>query len=392
MTTRQQVLAVLQGKKPDRIPLISRLDFWYNGLKYQGKLPAGYHDLSLSQVHQKTGFGQEEWYFPCGLRLRRVELILRHNGQEIFHESNPEVTNFPSLWGMVPSDRPGITDIEIITPVGRLTSQQRLLVESLESGAWRPITVVHPIREEEDYHTFEYILEHSEFVPRYEGYFTRDEKIGEQGFLVPMLNRSAFQCLLLDACGEINFFYALHDIPTRIERLLGLFDELNCKILHNLRNFDVPYVEFCENIDASMANPRLFRKYIQPAYQSYASILHSQGKKLGIHGDGNLKGLVAPLAESGLDVCESFTPAPLTACSFEEAWKTWQNGPLLWGGIPSYYLEARVSEEEFHRRVDEMLELIGSRPVILGIADAVMPDNLIERLPWLVERVKAFSL
>jgi len=36
-----------------------------------------------------------------------------------------------------------------------------------------------------------------------------------------------------------------------------------------------------------------------------------------------------------------------------------------------------------------MLALIGARPVILGIADAVMPDNLIDRLAWLVERVEA---
>ncbi len=98
------------------------------------------------------------------------------------------------------------------------------------------------------------------------------------------------------------------------------------------------------------------------------------------------------LAESGLDVCESFTPAPQTACTFEEAWQSWQSGPLVWGGIPSCFLEARQSEEDFHNRVDKLLALIGSRPVILGIADAVMPDNLIDRLAWLVERVEDHKL
>ena len=389
MTIRQRLLAVLQGRKPDRIPLISRLDFWYNGLKYQGKLPADYCDLSLADVHRRTGFGQEEWYFPCALRLRGAELVLRHEGREIYHQTDPEVTNFPSLWGMIPSDRPGTTDIEISTPVGRLVYRQQLLVESLESGAWRPLTVIHPIRDEGDYRTCEYLLEHSEFVPRYTGYFQRDAVLGEGGFLVAMLNRTPFQCLLLDGLGEINLFYALHDSPAHVERLLKLMDEINCHILNSLADFQVPYIEFCENVDVSMANPRLFKKYLLPAYQSYAGILHAQGKKLGAHTDGNLKGLVALLAESGLDVCQSFTPAPLTACTFEEAWQGWQNGPLLWGGIPSYYLEARLSEEAFHGRVDEMLALIGARPVILGIADAVMPDNLIDRLAWLVERVEA---
>ena len=388
-TIRQRLLAVLQGRKPDSIPLISRLDFWYNGLKYQGKLPPSFSDLSLAEIHHQVGFGQEEWCFPCALRLRRAELILRCEGREIFHQSDPEVTNFPSLWGMVPSDRAGITDIEIKTPVGRLTYRQQLLVESLETGAWRPLTVLHPLREDGDYRTFEYLLEHCEFVPRYETYFQRAAGIGEGGFLVPMLNRTPFQCLLLDALGEINLFYALHDNPAPVARLLRLIDEVNRHILRSLDGFDVPYIEFCENVDASMANPRLFRQYLLPAYQAYAEIMHARGKKLGIHGDGNLKGLVQLLAESGLDVCESFTPSPLTACTFEEAWQGWQNGPLIWGGIPSYYLEARISEAAFHQRVEEMLELIGSHPIILGIADAVMPDNLVERLTWLVERLQA---
>jgi hypothetical protein len=98
------------------------------------------------------------------------------------------------------------------------------------------------------------------------------------------------------------------------------------------------------------------------------------------------------ISESGLDVCESFTPAPQTACTFEDAWRCWQKGPLIWGGIPSCFLEERTRPEVFHNRVNEMLELIGDRPVILGIADAVMPDNQIDRLNWLVECIEEHQL
>lgn len=387
-TARQRLLAVLQGRRPDRIPLISRLDFWYNGLKYQDKLPAEYGGLTLKEVHQKTGFGQEEWSFPCALRLRGAELVIRHEGNEIFRQTDPEVTNFPSLWGMVPSDRPGTTDIEITTPVGKLFSRQKLLVESLKSGAWRPLTIIHPIRDAGDFKTCEYLLDHCEFVPRFESHYQRDSIIGDEGFLVPILNRTPFQCLLLDGLGEMDMFYALHDNPAQVERLMGMMDEVNRHTLQSMADFQIPYVELCENVDVSMANPRLFSKYILPAYQGYAEILHKQGKKLGAHLDGNLQGLVPLIAESGLDICESFTPAPQTACAFEDAWRCWQNGPLIWGGIPSCFLEARTSPDVFHIRVDEMLALIGTRPVILGIADAVMPDNQIDRLNWLVERIE----
>jgi hypothetical protein len=388
ITIRQRLLSVLQGRKPDHIPLISRLDFWYNGLKYQKKLPEKYQDLSLEEIHAQICFGQEEWYFLYRLRLLGAELTLTCEGEEIYHQTNPEVTNFPSLWGMVPSDRPGTTEIEIKTPVGTLFSQQKLLVESLESGAWRPLTTIHPIRNENDFIVCEYLLEHSEFVPAFSGYQKREKKIGENGFLVPMLNRTPFQCLLLDGLGEMNLFYALHDNPIRVERIFRLMDEVNRNILENLAEFNIPYVEFCENLDVSMANPKLFLKYLLPVYQSYAEILHHQGKLLGAHLDGNLNGLEYLLAESELDVCESFTPAPMTACIFENAWNAWRKGPLIWGGIPSHFLESSTEENIFHQQVYKLLALIGSSPIILGIADAVMPDNQIDRLIWLVQIIE----
>ena len=91
---------------------------------------------------------------------------------------------------------------------------------------------------------------------------------------------------------------------------------------------------------------------------------------------------------SGLDVCESFTPAPITACSFEEVWQAWEKGPLIWGGIPSYYLETRVPQAEFQERIETMLELVRKRPIILGVADAVMSDDELERVRWIARQIE----
>jgi len=68
-----------------------------------------------------------------------------------------------------------------------------------------------------------------------------------------------------------------------------------------------------------MTNPNLFREYCLPQYQKYTDTLHVQGKKVGSHTDGNLKPLVDLLPKAGLDVCESFTPQPLTELLFKEA-------------------------------------------------------------------------
>jgi len=313
-------------------------------------------------------------------------------GQEILHEYAPEISFFPDLWGIIPVDRAGQITTELITPVGKLVYQHRILDESLRSGITRPQLVVRPIRNLEDYRIYEYILEHAEFVSRFEAFFQRESELDGFGYLVPMLNRVPFQSLLIDAIGEIQLFYALFDTPKQVERLLSVVDRHITDLLNNLCGLDVSYIEFCDNLEGSMTNPRLFQKYLAPCYQRYAEIMHRQGKKLGSHTDGNLKKLVSLMPESGLDVCESFTPAPITECTLEEAWVAWEQGPLIWGGIPSYWLEPRVSLVEFQERMEAMLALVKGRPIILGVGDAVMSDNDIERVRWIARRVEEIQI
>jgi hypothetical protein len=383
-----RVQAVLRGCKPDRIPFVSRMDFWHRGLSYQKRLPAEYGGMSLSEIHRIIGLGQEAWLAPCAFKYRNLKLVSYQDGREILHVFEPEISFFPDLWGLLLVDRPGEMTTKLVTPAGRLVYKHNLLDESLSAGITRPQMVERPVRSPEDYEIYAYILEHSEFVPRFEEFHQRERELAGLGYLVPALNRVPFQSLLIDVLGELPLFYALHDTPALVERLLEAVDRQTIEMLERLSGLDVPYVEFIDNLEGAMTNPRLFQKYLIPCYQRYAGIMHRQGKKLGSHTDGNLKQLVHLLPESGLDVCESFTPAPLTACTFEEAWEAWEKGPLIWGGIPSYYLEARLPEAEFRERIEALLKLVRERPIILGIADAVMSDDEVERVRWIARRVE----
>jgi len=383
-----RVRAVLQGRRPDRIPFISRMDFWHRGLGYQGRLPAAYSGMSLSGIHRAIGFGQEDWLAPCAFKYRHLELVSVRDGREILHVFEPEISFFPDLWGLLPADQPGETTTELITPAGKLVYRHRLLEESLCAGTTRPQLVERPVRSLEDYQIYTYILEHAEFVPRFDEFHQRQQELAGLGYLVPALNRVPFQSLLIDVLGELPLFYALHDAPAQVERLLDAVDRQTVEMLEHLAGLDAPYVEFIDNLEGAMTNPRLFQKYLIPCYQHYADILHRQGKRLGSHTDGNLKQLLHLLPESGLDVCESFTPAPLTACTFEEAWVAWEKGPLIWGGIPSNLLEVRIPEQQFRERMETLLELVRGRPIILGVADAVMSDDEVERVRWIARRVE----
>ena len=191
-TIRQRVLSVLKGEKPDRLPFIDRMDFWQRGLTAQGRLPERFRGMDLTEIHQAIGFGQEDWLSPCAHKYHRLELVMHFEGELIMDEYEPEISFFPDLWGLVPTDRPGETTTELITPRGRLTCQHRLLPESIHAGTTRPQMKTHPIRSEEDFRVYEYILEQAEFRPRFEAFYRRQEELGESGFLVPRLNLSTW--------------------------------------------------------------------------------------------------------------------------------------------------------------------------------------------------------
>ena len=412
---RSRVLAVLEGEKPDRIPFISRMELWYSCHARSGTLPEKFRTsytgqtpsilstfvvpvpaetpgMRLTEIHQMLGFGQQHQMIVHARELHGVELIMKLNGEEFFHETDPLVDYFPRLFNMMKLDTPGETEAIFITPVGRLTTRSLLAPEAIEAGAI-PIMNEYPIKSFGDLPALEYIYEHAEFVTRFEEVHRIEQALGCIGFVVPFLDRIPFQKACLDLFGEVPFFYAMHDNPAGIERLMALLDQVTRQDIRGLATFDYPYTQFDDNLDGTITNPKLYQKYCLPQYQAYTELLHAQGKKVGSHTDGNLKRLAKWMPESGLDVFESFSPAPLTDCTFDEAWAAWEGrGPIIWGGIPSVLLEAGQPQADLETYLDRLLERVGSRPIILGVSDLLMANNDIERVRYIARRLSEFTV
>ena len=406
-----RVRALLQGEKPDRLPFIDRLELWYSSHSRAGTLPQRFADQStdassslisvftvpipngtrgftLTDIHRDIGFGQQIQMICHARRFHGVELVLKLEGKTFYHEKDPLIEYFPRLFDKLQRDKPGETTAEFITPLGTLTTRTILTPEIIAQGGV-PLMTEHPIKDVSDYPVFEYLFDQAEFVPKFDAVRETQEKLGESGFVIPLLNRIPFQQLVLDHVGEINFFYMIYDHPEIVDKLLTLLDTVMLHDLEQVKHFEWPYIQFDDNLDGLITNPRLFEKYCLSSYQRYSKALHGQGKKVGSHTDGNLKPLLSLLADCGLDVVESFSPAPLTECTFDNAWEAWQEtGPMIWGGIPSPLLEPHTSEEEFHNYIDHLFETVGNGRIILGIGDMVMPNNSIERLRYIAERVE----
>ncbi|MGD2187964.1 MAG: uroporphyrinogen decarboxylase family protein [Desulfobacterales bacterium] len=393
-TMRDRVTAIIQNKMPDRLPFIDRMEIWYKSKCQDGTLPAKFKGMSLNEIHREVGIGRQKFTAPYAFKLRGVEVVYTFENENIYREFEPVTEYFPAQWApdRVPRDKAGSTVIEYIAPAGRLSLKYEVAESMIAMSGVEPYLTEHLIKEEGDYRTAEYIIEHTEIVPQFNKIREDEDDLGENGFVVPCLHRIPFQQALLEYLGEIPLFTALYDIPDLLDRLIHVLDQQMMDILSHLKDLGSIYVEFGDNLDGMMTNPKLFKRYSLPYYQKYADILHGQGKKVGSHTDGNLKPLLSLLTQSNLDVCESFSPSPLTECTFEEAWQAWENGPTIWGGIPSPILEERTSDREFKEYVHRLLTTIGHQAIIIGVGDLLLGNNMIERVQYIAEQVEKHAL
>jgi hypothetical protein len=386
----QRAVAVLRGETPTCLPFITRLETWYKSHLRTNTLPEHLRGLSLDQVHAAVGIGRLKFSAPFAFRLRGVEVLSTFNGDPLYHEYEPVIENFPGMWDIVPTDRAGETITELITPHGKLSLQHKLLPDNVQNGT-DPYLKRHLIYDDHDLHILESVLEKVEYVPLYEKIYEDETAVGENGFVVPLLYRIPFQQVLLEYLGEVPLFRALHNTPGQVRYLFDLLDQQMLNVIQEVSSLEVPYVEFPDNLHGPMTSPRLFKEYCLPMYQKYCEALHAQGKKVGSHTDGDMRPLLDLLPQSGLDVCESFSPSPLTKCTFEEAWLAWENGPLIWGAIPSPILEEWISEDDFHAYMQNLFKKI-DRPIILGIVDLFMHHNSIERATSIASWIEAGGL
>ncbi len=88
-------------------------------------------------------------------------------------------------------------------------------------------------------------------------------------------------------------------------------------------------------------------------------------------------------------MAECFVTAPMVPITLSKARQAWGNRMILWGGIPSVMLSASTPEDVFRAYVQEVFQTIAPGDAfILGIADNVMPDSLIERVAWISDFVE----
>ena len=270
MNMRDRVLAVMQGKLPDRLPFIDRIEIWYKGMQARGTMPQAYEGMSLNQVHKAVGIGRQKFSIPYALKLRGVDMRVLLDGEVIHQEIDPDVRYFPAQYppDEIPRNRPGTSIVEYHTPRGSVSVSYMFAESMISLSGMEPYLTTHLIKDAADFRIIEYILERAEFVPLYEEFKAEEATVGTHGFLVPCIHRIPFQQALLEYLGEMELFQALYDNREALDRLIHVLDLQMEDIIARLAGADLPYIEFGDNLDGMMTNPNLFQEYCIPSIRS----------------------------------------------------------------------------------------------------------------------------
>ncbi len=320
---RERLLAVLQGRELDRVPLIM------------------YDDL-----------------FPPAETAKVRALYGRQIGLLRWSEIYRIVT--PNCRFVTEEFYQGETRCErttLYTPAGSLV-QVRAFEPVFNSGAYRK----HYIEEAGDYEIFWAYLNDAIILDNYERYQRDAAELGENGLPLTAVERSPYQKLWVEWVGLERLSLHFADYPDRLEKTIELLRQRARKILTIAARSPAPLVDFPDNITAPAIGLKRFRQYCVPLYNELADLLAERsaeakrsaeaehGALVFVHADGDLQPLSQAIAESKLGGLDSFSPAPDNDTSVAQAIANWP-GKRLFVNFPSSvhlrsYEEVRAEAEQ----------------------------------------------
>jgi len=350
MTNRERLIKIFSYEKPDRVPWFADLDYWYGAHKLAGTLPDKYQGDGYFELNRDNGCGfYLQGYFPFEEDTGSVRFQKTRKG-------NDTVTT-------------------MATPLGSLTEVSRFLPVSSSSAF-----VKHFVESEEDLPAFQYYIESLSFKANYGEAERRKSIINDNGGVLCYTPRSPFMQCATTFFGVEPLMLMLADIPERIEQILRLMESKYDLAARLAIDSPAEMIMIPENLSSEVVGG-YYTQYLRPYEQKWISEIKKAGKISFIHMDGTLRGLIRQVAETGFDVIEAVTPAPVGDMTMEEIVSCIPERTIIWGGAPGIMFTPNVPEAEFIRHIKSMLDIMITSPrFVLGVADQVPPNGIMERV------------
>jgi len=327
--------------------------------EYDGTIPEKYRGWSLMDFYQRLDWGfHAHIYDWCETRYR--------DGIE-------EVK--------VPRSK-GEYDIEIRTPKGTLSRKYKLAAD----GSWCPTE--HYVKSQDDFRLLMEIIASEHFVARHDYVASVIHGIGEQGQADILLARSPFGKLVHEYLGFENTVYAMADYPELIDEYLELQTAKDMEVVALACESPARLAYMCDHADETLISPFWYKEYCIPFYKKACEKLQQHGKIVSTHLDGNFKGLFPLLGDTGFDVLDGCTPAPMFNYEIEELAAALPENMYVFIGVPSTLFCQDLPTEVILGYAKRILSSFEGRGII-NVGDILSPDGDIEQVIALGEYVKS---
>jgi hypothetical protein len=307
MTNRERLIAALEGKRPDIIPITVNEQF----------------------VQENPSAEWEELY-------KRGLCMIPYVGTVMETATNVEHIRRTEMWKGRQVERQIMR-----TPVGEIS-------QVLLNGWVQEFFLKTP----EDYRVMEYIIRNMRIVLWSQSFIDTENQLGDNGITLIGMGRTPMQTIMVDYVGLEEFAFHLADgfpeLFSLQEALLDQLIERSCIIAKGPGR----YVSLLENLTSECWGPDRFAKYHIPVYEKIIPILHAGGKRVYSHCDGKLKCLAGLLNQTGIDGIESLTPPPEGDMTYGEAREA-MPGKVFWANIN--VSDYSLPPEELRKRVIEFV-------------------------------------
>ena len=264
------------------------------------------------------------------------------------------------------------------TPLGDLTQRR-----AREPGYGSPWVMEHFVKQPEDWRRVQYVLEDTHYLPDPQAFADAEAHLGEEGVVLAAAERMPFQRLWIEFGDLEQLCVLLADDRDCLDRLVSLVTRKAGESWAMIAACGAEFVWAPDNLTSDILSPELFRRYAQPYYEALAGALRPAGQKIVAHMDGHLAALTELIAETPVEVVESFTPPPNGNLSLGQAWRAWPDKVLWVNFPPAWHLGTPERIQE------QVLDLAGEVPqrrrLAFEVSEDVPPDLVAANLTALSE-------
>ena len=397
MTHRQRILKVARGAMVDKIPFVPRIDLWHNAHELAGTLPEIHKGRTVEEIHRAEGWPLHKM-IPEYLKPEKPEDII-HRAIGLYRlKEFPYDFEFSSDVEIdVEYEEEGdeyMTHVEYHTPLGMVSVRHGYTAEMKRSGASITWVKEHAIKGPKDYRVLAHLFGNLKLTPAYERFLRWKEYVGDDGIAVGqglgIACTSPIHFIQKTLIGATDFYLHYNDYQKEMSELAEALANAYNQLIGVLADSPADAILWSANVDDMITYASLYEKEFLPWCQKASDMLRPKGILLVMHPDGENKGLMDLIAQSGMDIADAVTPYPMTKVTIDEYYDRWCRTDMLTihGGIPEIFLlEESTTRDELKSYLDHLFKVIApGKRFIASIGDTTPPNADFDRLAYIAER------